>query len=102
LAGPAWELGRTGIENACCDHRDDGLEKGEGPMLVDLNQSEADILQDVVKGRIDELLMEIANTDARDYREQLKDKETRLQSVYAKLGCVHPEGSATTVCSADR
>jgi hypothetical protein len=68
-------------------------------MLIDLNQHEADILQEVVKGRIDELLMEIANTDARDYREQLKDKESRLQSVYAKLGCVHPEGSSTTVCS---
>ena len=70
-------------------------------MLIDLNQREADILQEVVKARIDEFLMEIANTDARDYREQLKDTESLLQGIYAKLGCVHPEGSSATVCATD-
>ncbi len=70
-------------------------------MLIELNHDEADILQGVVKGRIDELLMEIANTDARDYRQQLKDEEALLQAVFAKLGCIHPEGSSKTVCSTD-
>ena len=70
-------------------------------MQLDLNQREAEALQGVVKARIDELLMEIANTDARDYREELKEQEGVLQAVFAKLGCVHPEGSAETVCSTD-
>jgi hypothetical protein len=45
--------------------------------------------------------MEIANTDARDYREDLKKEETILQDVYAMLGCVHPERSSETTCSVD-
>ena len=71
-------------------------------MQLDLDQTQAGVLQSVVKGRIDELLMEIANTDARDYREGLKAEETALQEIYAKLGCVHPEGSSETTCSVDR
>ncbi len=73
----------------------------EGRMQLDLDQKQVEVLQGIVRGRIDELLMEIANTDARDYREDLKAEETILQDVYAKLGCIHPEGSAETVCSVD-
>ena len=71
-------------------------------MQLDLDQTQVEVLQGVVKGRIDELLMEIANTDTRDYRQGLKTEETILQDIYAKLGCVHPEGSSETTCSVDR
>jgi hypothetical protein len=70
-------------------------------MHLDLNERETEILQDVVKQRMDELIMEIANTDARDYREELKERESILQSVFGKLGCVHVEGSAETMCSTE-
>jgi len=70
-------------------------------MQLDLNQHEARVLQQVVKGRINELLMEIANTDSRNYREELRSEESLLQVIFAKLGCVHSEGSPETVCSTD-
>jgi hypothetical protein len=68
-------------------------------MQLDLNQEEVAALQTAIKGRIDGLLMEIANTDARKYREELKTEEGVLQAVFAKLGCVHAELSAETACS---
>ena len=70
-------------------------------MQLDLNQREVEVLQEVVNGRMHELLMEIANTDARDYREDLKEREDVLQTILAKLGCVHPPGRSETVCSND-
>jgi len=68
-------------------------------MQLDLNDQEIAALRGVVQSRIDELLMEIANTDSRDYREELKSLEAVLQAVFGKLGCYHSAGTADTVCT---
>jgi hypothetical protein len=70
-------------------------------MQLDLNRQEIEALQRVVERRIDELVLEIAKTDARDYRERLRSEEGLMQAIFAKLGCVHPELSSETRCSTD-
>jgi len=68
-------------------------------MQLDLSDQEVEALRGVVQSRIDGVLMEIANTDSRDYREQLKNQEAVLHGIFGKLGCMHPERSTDTSCS---
>ena len=57
-------------------------------MELTLTDREAELLRFMVEKDIHELLMEIANTDHRDFREQLKAKEEILQAVREKLTVV--------------
>ncbi len=54
-------------------------------MEVMLTDREAELLRLMVEKDIHELLMEIANTDHREFREELKAKEDVLQSIRGKL-----------------
>ena len=42
------------------------------------------------------MLMEIANTDSREYKAMLVEEEDILQGIVAKLGSVRPDGSPET------
>jgi hypothetical protein len=55
-----------------------------------LTPDEAELLRAMVEKDIHELLMEIANTDTREFREELKAKEVILVSVRAKLASASP------------
>ena len=68
-------------------------------MQADLTSIEVEILRHVLEARTNEMLMEIANTDSREYRAMLVEEEGVLQGLLAKLGCVRPEGSPETTCS---
>jgi hypothetical protein len=50
-----------------------------------LNDNEVTVLREMVEKDLHELLMEIANTDARDYRERLKARETLLRDIQQRL-----------------
>lgn len=57
-------------------------------MEISLTDQEAEMLRLMVEKDIHELLMEIANTDHRGYREELKAKEELLRAVREKLTVV--------------
>ena len=54
-------------------------------MQIDLNDEDAQLLKDVLTGVISDLSPEIADTDNAEYRRQLKDRRTRLQTILASL-----------------
>jgi hypothetical protein len=66
---------------------------------VDFTSEEVEVVRRTLQGRMNEMFMEIANTDARDYRAMLVEEEGLLQGIMAKLGCVHQEGSLEAGCS---
>ena len=66
--------------------RRDGVFLGmEVAMELNLTRDEAELLRAMVKKDIHELLMEIAKTDTREFRDELKAKEETLMAVGAKL-----------------
>lgn len=54
-------------------------------MELALTQNETELLRAMVEKDIHELLMEIAKTDTREFRDELKAKEETLTAVRAKL-----------------
>jgi hypothetical protein len=53
---------------------------------LDLSASEQAILRDVLADALSELSTEISGTDAKDYRDDLKERREVLQKVIAALG----------------
>lgn len=54
-------------------------------MDIKLSDSEVDLLREILQKDIHELVMEIAKTDHREFREQLKKKEAMLEGLFARL-----------------
>lgn len=54
-------------------------------MEVTFSAAEVDVLREMIEKDIHGLVMEIANTDHREFRDQLKVKEALLEGVLAKL-----------------
>lgn len=48
---------------------------------LELNVREAEVLRDTLESYISDLRMEIANTDAMDFRDQLKEREAVLRRI---------------------
>lgn len=53
---------------------------------IELNEDEAATLRKVLENYLSDLRMEIADTDALDYREQLKERKALLNRVLEQLG----------------
>jgi hypothetical protein len=53
---------------------------------INLDNDEAATLRDVLQDYISDLRMEIAGTDAMDFREELKAREAVLKRLLAQLG----------------
>ena len=69
-----------------------------GALQLTLDDQELLVLREVVNERIDTLLLEIANTDSREFRDEVVKRQDILVGVYAKLGCSRPEGSRSAAC----
>ncbi|HVH12842.1 MAG TPA: hypothetical protein VM759_07315 [Longimicrobium sp.] len=54
-------------------------------MNLELSNSEQTIVRDVLEHAVSELGMEIGATDAKEYRDDLKDRREVLQKVLAAL-----------------
>lgn len=52
---------------------------------LDLSQEESHILVDVLTDDLSDIRMEIADTDARDFREQLKRRKAVIERVLSSL-----------------
>jgi len=63
-----------------------------------LSDDEARVLAETLESRIDEVLRGIARADSRAFRDGLIAEGAVLESVYAKLGCVHAEWSEAKSC----
>ena len=68
---------------------------------ADFRTEEVEILRTVLEARIDTILMEIANTDSRDYKAGLVGEADLLQGILAKLGYVRKERSLEASCSTE-
>jgi hypothetical protein len=53
---------------------------------LELTPAEAEVLREVVEKSLVELRREIAHTDRRDYRDQLKWRESLLGEILDRLG----------------
>ncbi|GAB4246603.1 hypothetical protein [Deferrisoma sp.] len=53
---------------------------------LELTQSEAAVLKEVLEYALSELRMEIADTDRKDFREQLKAQKEALTGILERLG----------------
>lgn len=53
---------------------------------ISLSNDETATLRDVLQTYISDLRMEIAGTDAMDFREELKERESVLKRILAQLG----------------
>ena len=53
---------------------------------LSLTPAEAALLREVLATYVSDLRMEIADTDAHDYRQKLKEEEAFLNSVLQRLG----------------
>ena len=67
-------------------------------MQLTLTHEEAQLLANVVKGRIDALLMSIAKADTRAFKNGLVEEGALLEAIYSQLGCVHEEWSEAKGC----
>jgi len=54
-------------------------------MELTLSEKEVEVLRDMLEKDIHELLMEIANSDTRKFRDDLKFKEGLLKGIIEKL-----------------
>lgn len=52
---------------------------------LDLDPHDAKILHEMLEARLSELFDEIAHTDARDYKEMLREKRRILERVVSQL-----------------
>lgn len=65
----------------------DRPDAGKVTMLnLDLSPAEERVLREVLEEAVSELGMEIAGTDAKEYRDDLKDRREVLHKVIAALG----------------
>ncbi len=53
---------------------------------IELTAEEAEALRDLLEHHLSDLRMEIADTDRKDFREQLKERKELLRKIQAKLG----------------
>ena len=53
---------------------------------IELTEGEVQVLQEVLKTDLDELHMEIHETDRRSYKEALKEKERMMTRILASVG----------------
>lgn len=53
---------------------------------LDLDTNEAAILKETLESVASELGYEIANTDSKDYRDKLKDKQSLIKRLVGELG----------------
>ncbi len=54
-------------------------------LTISLNDRERDVLRHALDYYISELRMEVAGTDRKDFRDQLKDEEEMLKSIRERL-----------------
>ena len=54
-------------------------------MKIELNDNECRALREVLESYLSELTSEIAHTDVRDFRENLKDKRTLIEAIASRL-----------------
>jgi len=59
-------------------------------MNLDLSSEEQTLLTSVLTDYLGNLRMEIVDTESRDWREELKARETLLRAVLARLGATIP------------
>jgi hypothetical protein len=59
-------------------------------LTIDLSSAEQAILREVLEDAVSELGTEISGTDAKDYRDDLKDRREVLQKVIAALPAAQP------------
>ena len=52
---------------------------------IDISNNEASVLREILASDLSELGYEIANTDAKDFRDQLKTKQGLLRRVLGQL-----------------
>lgn len=50
-------------------------------MKIELNNKERETLREVLESYLSDLTSEIAHTDDRDFRENLKDKRTTIENI---------------------
>ncbi len=50
-------------------------------MKIELNKKECETLREVLASYLSDLTSEIAHTDDRDFRENLKDKRTTIENI---------------------
>ena len=50
-----------------------------------ITEEERELLMDILENDISELRMEIADTDRREYREMLKNREVLMKNIQKKL-----------------
>lgn len=53
---------------------------------ISLTEQEATLLTQLLKGDQARLILEIAHTDTRDYKDYLKEREKTLEGMLVKLG----------------
>lgn len=52
---------------------------------LELTEEEAGVLKQLLDDNLSDLRMEIADTDAREFRESLKEKKKLLQGIFDRL-----------------
>jgi len=52
---------------------------------IELSDEEATLLAEALRGEVSDLSMEIADTDALDFRQRLKHKKTLLEGLVRRL-----------------
>jgi len=60
-------------------------------MVLDITNSERDLLFELIESAHREMIQEIDHTDTRDFRKLLKTKLELLEHVGAKIGAAHKE-----------
>jgi len=53
---------------------------------IELNEREARMLERILSAYLSELRMEIADTDSKDFRDELKGREAFLKEMLGRLG----------------
>jgi len=59
-------------------------------MYVAVDQPQAEILRELLDSSRKELLLEIARTDVREYREMLEERERIVEQLLSKLSLEQP------------
>jgi hypothetical protein len=54
-------------------------------MKIELNDNECKALREVLESYLSELTSEIAHTDVKDFRDDLKDKRTLIEDIGRRL-----------------
>jgi hypothetical protein len=67
-------------------------------MQLTLSDSEAEVLRDTVKQRLDTLVGSLGDTDAMSYKPVLRSEIDTLEAIYNQLGCAHETGTTKASC----